>query len=83
MVKGVKYWRVRVCVNQWGYDERRSCKQYVPVLEHCCFIQKVKTPEEEDPLHVLFDHEAMQTHGQHEANLLIAEREDSETQNGV
>ena len=56
----------------------------MPVLEHCCFIQKVKTPEEEeDPLHVFFDHEVMQTHEQHEANLLIAEREDSETQNGV
>lgn len=35
------------------------------------------------PCMCFFDHEVMQTHEQHEANLLVAEREDSETQNGV
>ena len=79
-----------------GYDECRSCKQYVPVwnIAVSSRVKPAEEGEEEDPLHVFFFFvffvffiyiyiEAMQTHKQHEANSLIAEREDSETQNGV
>ena len=70
-----------------GYYECPSCKLYVEIDTHQCFLQleQVEDDASEDdddnpPIHVFFDIEAMQEHEVHRANLLVAETDENDEQ---
>ena len=77
------------------YIDCPSCHEYVDGETHRCFIQTAPkpqanqkkrkrttdtTPEDQPPLHVFFDIEAMQPQEKHIANLVVAETEDDDDQ---
>ena len=73
--------------HQCGHTNCPSCREYVHLKTHKCYIQTKRKREEngksrkkKQPLYVFFDIEAMQMHGQHEANLVIAETMESDKQ---
>ena len=77
LLRGIKEIRTHQC----GFRTCRCCKEMVDVRRHRCYLQKEKPPmEPEDdnppvPLHVFFDIECMQVHGNHVPNLVVAETE--------
>ena len=66
-----------------GESECPCCKKMVNLLQHQCFIQTVNLKEEDEkahPVFIYFDIEARQDTGQHVANLVCAETDQSDEQ---
>ena len=83
----------QITKHRCGYIDCPSCHEYVDGETHRCFIQiapKPQTnqkkrkrttdtaPEDQPPLHVFFDIEAMQPQEKHIANLVVAETDDDD-----
>ena len=65
-----------------GHAKCHSCKEYVNIDTHRCYVQKatLEEPDEDTvpPLHVFFDIEAKQGRTKHIPNLLVCQRSDDD-----